>query len=78
VKLGELSLVLEGKVWSATLKTEVGDSISGFGPTREDALRNLCVELSASASAIETRILAHRAFHYTGSDTFDEWWGKRE
>ena len=76
MRLGDLSIALEGQTWSASLGTDAGDTITGFGPTRDDALRNLCAELNCNASAIEARIVAHRAFHYDGSDTFDEWWNK--
>lgn len=77
MRLGDLSIVLEGQVWQATVKTDAGDVISGFGPTRDDAFRNLFNALSGDCASIESRIVAFQAFHYDGSDTFDEWWSKR-
>lgn len=77
MRLGDLSLVLEGSAWNASVKTDAGDTLTGFGPSKDDALRNLCAVLCRDAGNIELRIVAHQAFHYDGSDTFEEWWSKR-
>ena len=83
MRIGEFSLEYMDEQWTATVKNQLGDSLSGFGPTKGDALRNFAATLATSD--IGERALAWDAFcagasvdlRTTRVEAFREWWSQR-
>lgn len=82
-RLGYIEFASGGdRRWQATVVSEVGDRVSGYGDTKQEALKNLASALSTGE--IGERVAAWHAFRagwlrYDGSsmnDAFEGWWSK--